>query len=56
MVVTLVAACAVGAGGALFGFVGMLLAVPACAAIGVLARFALARYKQSDAYRPPTTS
>lgn len=42
---------AVFAGGALFGFVGMLLAVPACAAIGVLARFALARYKQSQTYR-----
>lgn len=39
------------AGGALFGFVGMLLAVPACAAIGVLARFALARYKESETYR-----
>jgi predicted PurR-regulated permease PerM len=39
------------AGGALFGFVGMLLAVPACAAIGVLARFALARYQESEAYR-----
>jgi predicted PurR-regulated permease PerM len=35
------------AGGALFGFVGILLAVPAGAAIGVLARFALSRYRQS---------
>lgn len=42
---------AVFAGGALFGFVGMLLAVPACAAIGVLARFAVARYKESETYR-----
>lgn len=35
------------AGGALFGFVGILLAVPAGAAIGVLTRFALSRYRQS---------
>lgn len=35
------------AGGALFGFVGVLLAVPAAAAIGVLTRFALARYRDS---------
>jgi predicted PurR-regulated permease PerM len=41
------------AGGALFGFVGMLLSVPACAAIGVLARFALARYKESALYLGP---
>ena len=32
------------AGGALFGFVGVLLSVPAAAAIGVLLRFGLARY------------
>lgn len=38
------------AGGALFGFVGVLLAVPACAVIGVLLRFALARYKESRLY------
>jgi predicted PurR-regulated permease PerM len=38
------------AGGALFGFVGVLLAVPACAVIGVLVRFALERYKDSDLY------
>jgi predicted PurR-regulated permease PerM len=38
------------AGGALFGFAGMLLAVPACAVIGVLARFALARYQASPLY------
>jgi predicted PurR-regulated permease PerM len=42
---------AVLAGGALFGFVGMLVAVPACAAIGVLARFAIERYKASVLYR-----
>lgn len=38
------------AGGALFGFVGVLLAVPACAVIGVLVRWALARYKTSPLY------
>ncbi len=38
------------AGGALFGFVGVLLAVPASAVIGVLVRFALERYKRSEAY------
>lgn len=42
---------AVCAGGALFGFVGMLVAVPACAVIGVLARFAIGRYKASSLYR-----
>ena len=35
------------AGGTLFGFVGVLLAVPAAAVIGVLTRFALARYLAS---------
>jgi len=45
------------AGGVLFGFVGILLAVPAAAVIGVLARFALARYRQSTLYNgsPPET-
>ncbi len=38
------------AGGVLFGFVGVLLAVPAAAAIGVLARFALERYLESPIY------
>ena len=37
--------------GALFGFVGLLMAVPLAAAIGVLARFAIARYLQSDLYK-----
>jgi predicted PurR-regulated permease PerM len=41
------------AGGAVFGFVGVLLAVPACAAIGVLVRFAIARYKASEIYLGP---
>jgi predicted PurR-regulated permease PerM len=36
--------------GALFGFVGLLVAVPAAAACGVLVRFALSRYLQSDLY------
>ena len=35
------------AGGALFGFVGVLLAVPVAAVIGVLVRFALTQYQQS---------
>ncbi len=35
------------AGGALFGFVGLLLAVPAAAVIGVLTRFAAERYRRS---------
>ena len=38
------------AGGTLYGFVGILIAVPAAAVIGVLARFALARYRQSSLY------
>jgi len=41
------------AGGALFGFVGLLLAVPVAAAIGVLVRFALTRYLDSPLYRGP---
>ncbi|MFP3542129.1 AI-2E family transporter [Rhizobium sp. SIMBA_035] len=36
--------------GALFGFVGLLIAVPAAAAVGVLVRFALSRYLESDLY------
>lgn len=39
------------AGGALFGFVGVLLAVPVAAVIGVVARFALGQYLQSRYYR-----
>ena len=41
---------ALSAFGALFGFVGMLVAVPVAAAIGVLARFGLAQYKASRLY------
>ena len=37
--------------GALFGFVGMLVAVPVAAAIGVLTRFAFGRYRSSLLYR-----
>jgi predicted PurR-regulated permease PerM len=40
------------AGGSLFGFVGILLAVPIFAVIGVLARFSLDRYRDSWLYRP----
>ncbi|MBS3647427.1 AI-2E family transporter [Pseudaminobacter sp. 19-2017] len=36
--------------GALFGFVGLLIAVPASAAIGVLVRFAISRYLDSPLY------
>jgi predicted PurR-regulated permease PerM len=41
------------AGGALFGFLGLLLAVPVAASIGVLVRFALTRYLDSPLYRGP---
>ena len=37
--------------GLLFGFTGLLIAVPASAAIGVLVRFAVSRYVQSELYR-----
>jgi predicted PurR-regulated permease PerM len=40
------------AGGTLFGFVGVLAAVPAAAVIGVLIRFALGRYRASGLYDP----
>jgi len=39
------------AGGVLLGFVGVVIAVPVSAVIGVLARFAIARYKESAIYR-----
>jgi predicted PurR-regulated permease PerM len=47
---------AVLAGGALFGFVGILIAVPAAAAIAVLLRFGLERYLESPLYRGPATA
>jgi predicted PurR-regulated permease PerM len=44
------------AGGALLGFTGVLLAVPAAAVIGVLVRFAISRYLQSPLYRSGRSS
>ncbi len=38
------------AGGSLFGFMGILVALPTAAAIGVLARFGLASYRDSPYY------
>lgn len=38
------------AGGSLFGIVGMLLAVPVAAVVGVLAGFTIAQYKESPLY------
>jgi predicted PurR-regulated permease PerM len=37
--------------GALFGFVGLLIAVPAAAAVAVLVRFAIGRYLESPLYK-----
>ncbi|MEE4347788.1 MAG: AI-2E family transporter, partial [Paracoccaceae bacterium] len=37
--------------GSLFGFVGMLVAVPVAAVIGVVARFGIGSYKGSLLYR-----
>ena len=42
---------ALSAFGALFGFVGLLVAVPVAAAIGVVTRYALESYKNSLLYR-----
>ena len=42
---------ALSAFGSLFGFVGMLVAVPVAAAIGVFVRFGIARYQSSLLYR-----
>ncbi len=44
---------ALSAFGALFGFAGLLVAVPVAAAIGVLSRFALERYLAGRLYRGP---
>ena len=41
------------AGGALFGFLGVLLAIPVAAVIGVLVRFALKQYMNSSLYGAP---
>ncbi|SLN29042.1 pheromone autoinducer 2 transporter [Roseovarius gaetbuli] len=42
---------ALSAFGTLFGFVGMLVAVPVAASLGVITRFALRQYKDSRLYR-----
>ncbi len=42
---------ALAAFGALFGFLGVLVAVPVAAVIGVLVRFAIGKYKQSRLYQ-----
>lgn len=42
--------------GALFGFVGLLVAVPSAAAIGVLVRFGIQRYLDSDLYHGHRTA
>src|SRR5690606_18343600 len=39
--------------GLLFGFVGLLLAVPLAAVSGVLVRYAIGKYKESSLYRGP---
>jgi predicted PurR-regulated permease PerM len=44
---------AVLAGGALFGFLGVLLALPAASVIMVLLRYLLQRYQQSELYSEP---
>ena len=44
------------AGGGLFGFVGILLAVPVAAVLGVMVRFALAQYLDSPLYGSASTS
>ena len=41
------------AGAALYGFVGILLAIPVTAVIGVLIRFAVSQYKESELYQSP---
>ena len=42
---------ALSAFGTVFGFVGMLVAVPVAAAIGVLTRFAIGQYQSSLLYQ-----
>jgi Predicted permease len=37
--------------GLLFGFVGLMVAVPAAAAVGVLVRYGIGKYLQSDIYK-----
>jgi predicted PurR-regulated permease PerM len=43
------------AGGALFGFLGLLLAIPVAAVIGVMIRFAIRRYLEGPLYDAPPT-
>ncbi len=43
------------AAGSLYGFLGVLLAVPVAAMIGVLLRFAMQQYKRSTLYTPTDT-
>ncbi|HDR27724.1 AI-2E family transporter [Rhodovulum sp.] len=42
---------ALAAFGSVFGFVGMLIAVPVAAVLGVMARFGIAQYRKSPLYR-----
>ncbi|MGN6092265.1 MAG: AI-2E family transporter [Luteibacter jiangsuensis] len=44
---------AVLAGGHLFGFLGVLLALPAASVVVVLMRYAISRYRESDLYMEP---
>jgi predicted PurR-regulated permease PerM len=39
------------AGGSLFGFVGILVAVPTAAVVGVIVRHLIGRYRESAIYR-----
>jgi hypothetical protein len=41
------------AGGHLFGFLGVLLALPAASVVVVLMRYVFARYRESDLYMEP---
>ena len=43
------------AGGVLFGFVGVLVAVPVAAVVGVVVRYLVARYRESAIYRGDDT-
>jgi predicted PurR-regulated permease PerM len=43
-------------GGGLFGFFGMMLAIPTAAALTVLGREYLDKYHASDTYTAPKTS
>jgi predicted PurR-regulated permease PerM len=47
---------AVLAGGHLFGFLGVLLALPAASVVVVLLRYVFARYRESDLYKEPAAT